>query len=57
MLAEEQALVGLEEVDEVAVVVRTAPHLGQQAGLPWQDTLQLVQIIQYIQYTVLSLTI
>jgi hypothetical protein len=40
-LAEEKALVGVEEVYQVPMKVRTAPRLGNQVGLTWQHAFQL----------------
>ena len=42
VLSEEKALVCVEEVYEVPVELLAAPHLGQQAGLPGQHALQLI---------------
>ncbi len=47
-MAEEEALVRVEEVDEVPVEVRTAPHLGQQARLTRHHSLQLNSKYNYL---------
>jgi hypothetical protein len=53
-MAEEEALVRVEEVDEVPVEVRTAPHLGQQARLTRHHPLQLNITSIVIIYSVLD---